>query len=123
MLKIKPCITILTTAVIISACGGGDRNDSKTTEDTTPVLTPFTTEFQSTLSLQKDADPIIQISNRSSNQNDEVNVYSVTHHFDSGSSSIIFSYNLDKNDTNKTLRINYDPILKKYWMFILVKVI
>ena len=113
MLKVKPCITILTTAVIISACGSGDRNDSKTTEDTTPVLTPFTTEFQSTLSLQKDADPIIQISNRSSNQNDEVNAYSVTHHFDSGSSSIIFSYNLDKNDTNKTLHINYDPILKK----------
>ncbi|NIE96216.1 hypothetical protein F3J02_06945 [Acinetobacter sp. Tr-809] len=113
MLKIKSCITILTTAVILSACGGGDRNDSKITEDTTPVLTPFTTEFQSTLSLQKDADPIIQISNRSSNQNDEVNAYSVTHHFDSGSNSIILSYNFDKNDINKTLHINYDPILKK----------
>ncbi|MGA6136119.1 hypothetical protein ACPER7_07405 [Acinetobacter dispersus] len=113
MLKIKSCITILTTAAIISACGGGDRNDSKITEDTPPVITPFTTEFQSTLSLQKDADPIIQISNRSSNQNDEVNAYSVTHHFDSGSNSIILSYNFDKNDINKTLHINYDPILKK----------
>lgn len=113
MLKIKSCITILTTAAIISACGGGDRNDSKITEDTTPVITPFTTEFQSTLILQKDADPIIQISNRSSNQNDEVNAYSVTHHFDKESTSIILSYNFDKNDTNKTLHVNYDPILKE----------
>lgn len=111
MLKIKPCITILTTAMIISACGGGDNH--KTMEDTPTVLTPFTTEFQSTLSLQKDADPIIQISNRSSNQNDEVNAYSVTHHFDSGNSSIIFSYNLDKNDIKQTIHVNYDPILKK----------
>ncbi|MBJ8416901.1 hypothetical protein [Acinetobacter courvalinii] len=111
MLKIKSGITILTTAIIISACGGG--NDSKTLQDHTTQPITFTTEFQSTLSLQKDAEPAMQVSSSKSNQNDDVDAYSVTHHFDSGSSSIIFSYNLDKNDTNKTLHVNYDPILKE----------
>lgn len=111
MLKIKSGITILTTAIIISACGGG--NDSKTLQDHTTQPIAFTTEFQSTLSLQKDAEPVIQVSSSKSNQNDDIDAYLVTHHFDSGSSSIILSYNFDKNDTNKTLHVNYDPILKK----------
>lgn len=111
MLKLKPIIIILTTALTISACVSG--NDGKTKEDTTTVLAPFTTEFQSTLTLQKDLEPTIQVQGRGSNQNDEINAYSVAHHFNKSESLIILSYNFDQNDKDKTFHIYYDPILKK----------
>ncbi|ESK54290.1 hypothetical protein [Acinetobacter tjernbergiae] len=110
MLNINSSVAVLTASLILSACGS-DNHQSK--ENNSTSSTPFTTEFKSNLTLQKDSDPIIQISGRRSNQNDDVNAYSVTHRFYRGSSSIILIYNFDKSDINKTLHINYDPILKK----------
>lgn len=110
MLNIKSSISILTASLMLAACGG-DNNQSKEDSSTSSVLP--TTEFKSNLTLQNDSEPAIQITGRTSNQNDDVNAYSVTHLFDRGSSSIILSYNFDKSDISKTLHINYDPILKK----------
>lgn len=110
MLNIKSSISILTASLMLAACGG-DNNQSKEDSSTSSVLP--TTEFKSNLTLQNDSEPAIQITGRTSNQDDNLNAYSVTHHFDHGSSSIILSYNFDKSDISKTLHINYDPILKK----------
>lgn len=110
MLNIKSSVAVLTTSLILSACGS-DNHQSK--ENNLTSSTSFTTEFKSNLTLQKDSEPAIQIAGRTSNQNDDVSAYSVTHHFNRGSSSIILSYNFDKSDISKTLHINYDPILKK----------
>lgn len=110
MLNIKSSVAVLTTSLILSACGS-DNHQSKENNSTSPAT--FTTEFKSDLTLQKDSDPVIQIAGRTSNQDDNINAYSVTHRFDHGSSSIILSYNFDKSDISKTLHINYDPILKK----------
>lgn len=110
MLNIKSSVAVLTTSLILSACGS-DNHQSKENNSTSPTI--FTTEFKSDLTLQKDSDPVINIVARASNQDDNINAYSVTHHFDRGSSSIILSYNFDKSDISKTLHINYDPILKE----------
>lgn len=110
MLNIKSSVAVLTTSLILSACGS-DNHQSKENNSTSPAT--FTTEFKSDLTLQKDSDPVIQIAGRTSNQDDNINAYSVTHHFEKSKSSIIFSYNLDKNDVSKTLYVKYDPILKE----------
>ncbi|WP_340600506.1 hypothetical protein [Acinetobacter sp. HZNU-JH01] len=110
MLNTKSFFALFTTSLLISACGGNNSESKGSDKNRTA---PFTTEFESNLTLQKDADPMIQLLGRSSNQDASFNAYSVTHHFDKGSTSIILSFNFDKDDATNTLYVNYDPILKK----------
>lgn len=110
MLNMKSSIALLATSLLLSACGG---NDSEQKANNTTHRVAFTTTFESNLTFQKNSDSVIQISGRSSNQDEDINAYAVTHHFDKGTASIVFSFNFDKNDIANTLHVNYDPILKK----------
>lgn len=117
-------ITALSTAIFLSACGGGGGSSNSATPDTKPQ--PFQSSFNSSLVIKQDGQPDQKITSRTTTENDQVNAYNFETSINSASltpadlksTSLTYSQNLvfqlSSVPDQKTLNVSYDPIHKRF---------